>query len=204
MAEIVNNAIGNIDVIQAGNEIGLQSSSSPYCQAFFFEDYYDDKAVKLFIKSVEKLIRTSREYRTYIEELRTSCYELNKDVVLHNITNADASLEFHHYPLTLYEIVEVCMLQHISKNEKFTSFSLAKEIMDLHFAHNIGIVPLSKTNHELAHSGNLFINKKQIFGNYEKFLEDHKEGITAEIQNNIALINKYSEEGVPVDFKGMF
>ena len=204
MAEITENVIGNINTIENETEVGLQSSSSPFCQTFYFEDYYDDKAVKAFIKSVEKLIRTSIEYKTYIEELRTSVFELNRDVVLHNITNADTSLEFHHYPLNLYEIVETCILHHVVNNEKFTSFSLAKEIMDLHFKHKIGIVPLSKTNHELAHSGNLFISKHQIFGNYEKFIEEYGDGLSIDIKNNLALLDKYTEDNVPIDFKGLF
>ena len=204
MAEITEQAIGNINTIEANNEIGLQSTSSPFCQTFYFEDYYDDKAVKAFIKSVEKLVRTSREYKTYIEELRSSVFALNHDVVLHNITNADTSLEFHHYPLNLYEIVETCMLHHIVQNEKFTSFSLAKEIMDLHFKHKIGIVPLSKTNHELTHSGNLFLTTDQIFGDYQSFIDEYEDGLTMEIKNNLALIEKYTKDGVPVDFKGLF
>ena len=59
MAEVTETVIGNINTIEANNEIGLQSTSSPFCQTFYFEDYYDDKAVKAFIKSVEKLIMST-------------------------------------------------------------------------------------------------------------------------------------------------
>ena len=37
----------------------------------------DDKAVKRFIQSTERLIRTSREYKAYIELLRTNIFALN-------------------------------------------------------------------------------------------------------------------------------
>jgi len=199
--KIDNNAIGNIDSVSNGDVFGLKSDSSPYALPFQFENYYDDRAVKKFIQSVEKLIRTSREYNSYIESLRTNIYALNHDVIQGEITTADVDLEFHHYPLTLYEIVEICMLTHIDRMEHFTTFSLAKEIMNYHFKNEIGIVPLTKTNHELVHDGKLFISTKQIFGNYKKFIEDHKDGISAEIMNNIATIEYYSNQNIANDFQ---
>ena len=196
--------IGNINTISNDTNFGIQSSSSPFVTSFYFQDYYDDKAVNKFIKTVEKLIRTSREYKTYIEELRTNVFALNHDSIMSNISTADVDLEFHHYPLTLFEIVEVCMLQHISDVEQFTSFSLAKEIMEEHFKHHIGLVPLSHTTHELAHSGNLVLSKQQIFGNYEQFISKHPKGVSHDIKSKIDAMEKYSEAGVPSDFKGLF
>lgn len=198
-----NQVIGNINSVSDENNIGIQSTSSPFVTTFYFQDYYDDKLVNKFIKTVEKLIRTSREYKTYIEELRTNVYALNHDSIMSNITTADVDLEFHHYPLTLFEIVEVCMLQHINDGKQFTSFSLAKEIMEEHFKHHIGIVPLSHTMHELAHSGNLFISKKQIFGDYQKFISEHPNGVPNDVKTKITTMEKYSDAGVPSDFKGL-
>ena len=65
------------------------------------------KAYKKFIGNIERLIRSSREYKKYIELLRTNLSALNLDNILSNITNADAELEFHHYPFTLYDVVDV-------------------------------------------------------------------------------------------------
>ena len=65
------------------------------------------------------MIRTSLEYKTYIELLRTNILELNRDSIMSNITTADTSMEFHHYPFSLYEIVETCMSQHVYNRENF-------------------------------------------------------------------------------------
>ena len=151
--------IGNIKSVQEGEDFGIKSSESPWAVSYYFNDIYDEKAMKKFITSVEKLIRTSREYKAYIELLRTNVYALNHDSIMNNITTADVDLEFHHTPLTLYDIVETVILHHVANDEKFTSFSIAKEVMGLHFKHYIGICPMTKTTHELAHSGNLFISE---------------------------------------------
>lgn len=193
--------IGNISSISNGDNFGIKAIDSPFAESFYFEDFYDDKTVKKFIKTVERLIRTSIEYKTYIELLRTNILALNHDSIMANITTADVDLEFHHYPFSLYDIIETCMLKHMNDNEKFTSFSLAKEIMDIHYKNHIGLVPLTKTMHELAHSGNLFLSSKQIFGDYHKFMEDYKEGLSAELIEKVNAMEKRTEENIPSDFK---
>lgn len=192
--------IGNIQAVSNETKIGIKSVNSPFALAFTFDDYYDEKAVKRFIKSVEKLIRQSTEYKTYIELLRTNIHALNKDNILSNITTGDVDLEFHHYPFSLYELIEIVMGNHIINKETFTSFSLAKEIMELHYKHLIGLVPLTRTTHELAHSGKIFLSNKQIFGNYQEFIKIYNNSISRELKNKIENMNKYSELGVPSDF----
>jgi len=204
MADVVNNAIGNIDTITDGSSIALKSQSSPFVADFNFTDIYDEKLIKQFTKSTERLIRSSREYNAYIELLRTNITALNKDNILSNITTADVGLEFHHYPLSLYDIIQVMMLHNITNNISFTSFSLAKQVMEEHFKHHIGLVPLTKTTHELAHSGNLFISKNQIFGDYTAFINDYKDGMTVDLKTKITNMENMSSKNVPSDFKGLF
>ena len=199
-----DNKIGNISPISAGDDFGIKADDSPFAVSFYFEDYYDDRACKKFINNVERLIRQSKEYKTYIELLRTNIVELNHDNILGNITTADVDLEFHHYPFTLYDIIEILMIHHIANKEKFTSFSIAKEVMELHYEHLIGLVPLTKTTHELAHAGSLFISSKQIFGKYREFMTRYKDGIPAEKRGKVEMMEKYTEDGIPSDFKGLF
>ena len=204
MTEENKTVIGNIEAVEIEGDFGLKATDSPFAVSFYFEDYYDDKAVKQFIKNVEKLIRTSKEYKMYIELLRTNIFALNHDSIMTNITTADVDLEFHHNPFTLYDIIEIVMLNHITKKEKFTSFSIAKEVMNLHYRHRVGLTPLTKTTHELVHSGNLFISTKQIFGDYRDFMIEYANGISHDLQNKVATVEKLSEEGVPSDFRGLF
>ena len=191
--------IGNLEF----DNLKIKSNKSIYCESFYFVDVFDETNLKKFIKSVERTVRTSKEYKRYIENLRTNVHALNYDTVMSNISNTDTALEFHHYPLSLYEISEILILDHLANKDNITSFSIAKEIMEYHFKNKIGLVSLTKTNHELAHDGALFLHKNQIFGKYEEFINEHPNGISMEIRNKIDRLNKMSDANVATDFKGL-
>ena len=191
--------IGNLEF----DNLKIKSNRSIYCESFYFVDVFDETNLKKFIKSVERTVRTSKEYKRYIENLRTNVHALNYDTVMSNISNTDTALEFHHYPLSLYEISEILILDHLANKDNITSFSIAKEIMECHFKNKIGLVSLTKTNHELAHDGALFLHKDQIFGKYEEFINEHPNGISMEIRNKIDRLNKMSDANVATDFKGL-
>ena len=178
--------IGNLEF----DNLKIKSNKSIYCESFYFVDVFDETNLKKFIKSVERTVRSSREYKRYIENLRTNVHALNYDTVMSNISNTDTALEFHHYPLSLYEISEILILDHLANKDNITSFSIAKEIMECHFKNKIGLVSLTKTNHELAHDGALFLHKNQIFGKYEEFINEHPNGISMDIRNKIDRLNK--------------
>ena len=198
-----SDAIGNISAISLDNQLGIKSDTSPFSAPFYFQDFYDEAAIKKFTKNVEKLIRTSREYSTYIELLRTNCTTLNHDNILHNITASDASMEFHHYPFTLYDIVTIVMNSHVINKAPFTSFSIAKEVMQLHYRNIIGLVPLTKTTHELAHEGEIFLSTKQVFGNYKQFISEYGNAIPAELMLTLKDIEDKTKQGIPSDFGGL-
>lgn len=191
--------IGNLEF----DNLKIKSNKSIYCESFYFVDVFDETNLKKFIKSVERTVRSSKEYKRYIENLRTNVHALNYDTVMSNISNTDTALEFHHYPLSLYEISEILILDHLANKDNITSFSIAKEIMEYHFKNKIGLVSLTKTNHELAHDGALFLHKNQIFGKYEEFINEHPNGISMEIRNKIDRLNKMSDANVATDFKGL-
>ena len=58
----------------------------------------------------------------------------------------------------------------------------------------IGLIPLSTTVHELVHSGYIFIPTHKVFGDYRKFLNKYKIGVTKELLNKIKLLEKISNE----------
>lgn len=191
--------IGNLEF----DNLKIKSNRSIYCESFYFIDVFDEVNLKKFIKSVERTVRSSREYKKYIENLRTNVHALNYDTVMSNISNTDTALEFHHYPLSLYEISEILILDHLANKDNITSFSIAKEIMECHFKNKIGLVSLTKTNHELAHDGAIFLHKNQIFGKYEEFINEHPGGISMDIRNKINRLNEMSDANVATDFKGL-
>jgi hypothetical protein len=198
-----SNKIGNIESVVINGSPTLKSENTPFMEPFYFNKFYDERSYKKFIKNIERTIRSSREYKIYVELLRTNLTALNLDNILSNITINDADLEFHHYPFTLYDIVDVIVMEKFMKKEKFTSFGISKEVMDLHYQNIIGLVPLTKTNHELAHNGDIFISTKQIFGNYKDFIKKYNEAVTQELIEKVKDIETKSLNNHPSDFKGL-
>lgn len=187
-----------------GKNLSIKSDGNIFSEQYYYSDFFDEKGTKKFIKNIESLVRSSREYKNYIEQLRTNFSHLNQDAVMGNISTLDTDLEFHHYPFTLYDICEIVVMKGAADQKYESSFSAAKKIMDLHYKNIIGLVPLTKTNHELAHDGKIFLSTKQIFGNWEEFYNQYLKYISVENKNKIKDLKEKSEANLPTDFMGFF
>jgi len=130
------------------------------------KEFEDEKEFNRFVKSVERLVRSSPEYREFINFTRES---LNADVCSFTGETEDESgdVEIHHYPLTLFDIVRGVIDDFIFKDQEFSSFDITSEVIKLHFQLNIGFVPLIGTLHKKFHKGNLEIPIEYVLGNYE-------------------------------------
>jgi hypothetical protein len=197
------NKLGNINFTEVNGNKVIRSDTSPFAEGMYFSKFYEEKAYKKFVTTVERLIRTSNEYKNYSENLRSNLNPMNLDNILSNISAADADIEFHHYPFTLFDVVDIVTIEKFLNKEKFTSFSIAKEVLKLHYQNMIGLVPLTVTNHELAHSGYLFISKKQIFGDYDLFMKKYDKAISADLKSKIKQMEELTEKNAPSDIKGL-
>lgn len=166
------NKLRNFENIQSkkksNNQILVNKEDYNQVGSFYF-DPDDTKEIKSFIKNVQRLVRSSEEYKRYISYLNSEL-ELESDSFMGNITSESASLEFHHHPFTLYDIVEIIVNKHIMEDTDITSISIAEEVLKLHFDNLVGLVKLSATNHELVHEQKLFIPHDMIFGNVNEFV----------------------------------
>ena len=131
-----------------------------------------------YIKYIERLIRSSYEYKTYIGILKndmdlTQCRFIKEADI---VDSPKISLEMHHYPYTLYELVAYHM-DYIENTEDvaetYNPFRIAYDIMKMHYEGKVGLVPLSLSAHELVHEGELFIplTSEYVFGNWEEGTE---------------------------------
>ena len=192
------NEINNIISLKKNDNIVLASKENRnnVLESYYFTDFMNSKRIKRFIKSVESRIRKSDEYKHYLYYLNEE-QQLTHCSILGNIKNCDATLEFHHYPFTLYDICEIVINKHILEKTNFNSFTIVKEVLDLHFDNVIGLVKLSKTIHELVHNGNLFIKLESVFGDVNEFINTFYNYIpleTIEKYNEIVKMN--SLEGI--------
>jgi hypothetical protein len=163
-----------------------------------WDDKTADKYEFKYNKYIEKLIRGSYEYRTYIGILKnemnlTKCRFL--DIV--DISEDRISFEMHHYPFDLYSIVDSYrskLLESDHPLDAYKSFKIAEDIMEFHYKGIIGLVPLSYTAHELAHSGEIFIplTEEYVFGNWREFLSKIK--MNDYLANNLSNLEKITND----------
>jgi hypothetical protein len=151
---------------------------------------------------LEKIIRKSYEYKQYINYLKTEL-DITSCALIPtlNITDLDISLEFHHYPITLYDIVETIVHKYFAtkkETEKVAMFDVMEEVMKEHYAGDIGLVPLSTTMHEMAHSGAIKIPFSSVYGNVDKFVAKYGKYMRPELREKVTnaklIDNKMAEE----------
>ncbi len=101
------------------------------------------------IKKLEFLIRRSFQYDVWQKRSKigvTTCPICEGE--MHFLKP-----ESHHYPQTLFDIVDSCLQDHIYKNDldELDEFDICKEIMNKHLTNQVEWVVLCKQCHEKFH-----------------------------------------------------
>lgn len=166
---------------------------------FNFEDLKitDAPTLEENAKKIEKMIRTSKEYRSYLryckEDLQLRFSPTWRDI---DFVDNHLSLEIHHI-IKLYDLVMMVgleMLSKLSSDEYLLSFDIAKEVINLHLNDMIPVTSLSITEHELLHARlmELDINSSLIhLGDYRKFLQIYKSYLT---ESELEFYKKFNKE----------
>ena len=154
-------------------------------------DLYNKKEFDHYIDDVKRVVRSSFEYRRFVNYLR-DYMDMNKCSFFQNVTNKDTfkiKIELHHHPFTLHDIVLTIYNKRIANNESVEVEMVAKEVMYIHYFCMVGIIPLAKTVHQLVHKQFLFIPIDTVFGNYEEFIEIYGDYIPPEAREKYDAIN---------------
>ena len=149
--------------------------------AYDIQDYdiSDDKDFKKYIDDIKRIIRSSFEYRHFVNYLR-DYMNMNKCSFFKNVTNSNTfkiKIELHHSPFTLHDIVLTIFNKRVFYGESLEVEMVAKEVMYIHYFLMVGIIPLAETVHELVHKQIIFIPLNAVLGNYEDFIELYGEWI---------------------------
>lgn|SRR5574344_518028 len=161
-------------------------------------DLSDDKTKSSFVDYVEKLIRRSDEYKEMIKYLREHI-NMNHCSYFRKVNNGlkKITIEIHHSPFTLYDITYIVLQQHIEDELEINPFSIAEEVMYMHFRGIVGLIPLSKTVHELVHAGQIFVPINNVFGDVYGFYNEYKDYMTTKqkemLYKNINISDKLAE-----------
>lgn len=192
---------GNLDIVIKGLVKGKPKLKVDGFICSLFQTNKTLKELELynkFIKSTERLVRTSKEYRKYKDYLINDI-GLNYCQVFPNInleTSPNVTLEMHHGPiLTLFDCCAIIADHMIYNEEELTSIILYEKVLEEHHLNNIQIVMLCDLAHKLVHSNQVYLNPKQGWGNIDNFLKKYKDGITDKrellINRNIEIASKY-------------
>ena len=158
----------------------------------------DGKDFSKFVKDIEKTVRSSYEYKQFIKYLREN-FGMNKCAFL-NVSNEvnGADIEIHHYPLTLFDIVNIIIRKRMHENESLSPFMVAEEVLKCHYQLLVGLIPLSETVHQLAHSGRLFIPVNKVMGRYKLFVDIYYPFIESEMLDTLKMIERATDENSEV------
>lgn len=143
-----------------------------------------DREKARVIKQIEQIVRGSIEYRQYIDYLKKNI-DMNSCSYFSGVNRKEGkkiSIEIHHEPFYLYDIAQIVLEKQIDdERSKVNPIRLAEEVMKLHYQNKVGLVPISKTVHELVHNDKIFIPLQNVYGDYLAFLEEYEDYIPNDI-----------------------
>ena len=137
------------------------------------------------IKQMERIVRSSLEYKDLISYLR-EYLDFKACAMFQNISkenNPKLRVEIHHGPFTLYDICDVVLQKWIDTGQPLNILYMASEVVELHYSNQVGLVPLSKTTHESVtnHSEKTVIPLYMYHGDYKKFMCDYADYISDDL-----------------------
>jgi hypothetical protein len=132
------------------------------------------------VKGIEKVVRGSYEYEIFIHYLKHTL-DLNRCAFYEGYSMKNGfTLELHHSPLTLFDITYTVCNKYLENNGFYETFPVAEEVVMLHYAFNVGLVPLNPTAHKLHHNDCLPIHPSLVKGDWERFVTTYKPYLTQE------------------------
>lgn len=132
-----------------------------------------------FIKGIESMARSSREYKDYIAYLKKyidmTCCSFFEGITSKNTKGV--KIEIHHEPFTLFDLTSIVVDKWTDLGKPLNQLLIAEEVMKLHYRGLIGLIPLSLTVHQLVHDNKIFIPLQHVFGDVTKFIEEYESHI---------------------------
>ena len=152
------------------------------------ENYETDPEKEAIVKQAEALCRASMEYSDYIAYLRSNV-GMDACAFFNNISKANSKkirIEVHHAPLTLFDIIKLVLDRAIRTGDEINPMLLAEEATRIHYMNQVGLIPLSKTLHEVVHnSDKLVIPMYMVYGDFRAFLENFSEELEMKENSHI-------------------
>lgn len=172
-------------------DMELFSDQYPFRLSLRISNFENESEYNKFIKSTERLIRGSIEYKQWRDYI-IDVLHINTCMVT-NEKMDEVSIEVHHHIPCLFVLIKSIVNEKIEKEEKFSTFDIALETIKLHFQNKVGYAILIQSMHEKLHNGFLNIPIDSVKGNYNSYLRKFTKYIDEEdleIINNRLSINE--------------
>jgi len=157
---------------ESSNEDNVfQLSNSEFNLPLRIQSFSTTKDYESFVKNVEKLVRTSAEYRLWVHYITDSLGHSKCEFTKESIN--ECPVVVHHHPIALYYIVKGVLNDFLSKNIEFSTFDVAVKTIELHFQNKVGYVILLSDLHSKYHSGFLNIPIEIVHGDYRFFMSHY-------------------------------
>lgn len=138
--------------------------------------YKNSRDKDKLIKRIERYIRSSMEYRDYVAFLRENI-GMDACAFFNNISKSNGKhvrIEVHHEPLRLYDLVAIILEKCEQQSIPLNDLMISEEVMKIHYKNQVGLIPLSKTIHQVIHnSDKLVIPAYMIYGDYNQFVKEY-------------------------------
>lgn len=172
--------VANPTLVSPNNEFSTQ----------FYEtrdSLIDPETYRAFIVNAKSLFRHYigyKHYKAFLMQLG-----LDRDQFMGNINSEMATIEMHHHPLTIEDIVILITEHTLNTYGKISEFDVCELLADVHKNGQAGTVMLAKTTHQVYHNsdGDLYIAPSMVIGNWISLLERFNTGITIEIANKVIM-----------------
>jgi hypothetical protein len=93
------------------------------------------------------------------------------------------------------EIINVVVSKRQALGETLNPFFVWEEVMELHYDGKVGLINLSKTAHELAENGRIFIPLQRIYHQgYIDFVNEYEDYMDSNLKSKIELIIQMSQK----------
>ena len=172
----------------------------------YYNNITTDRDIHKFVNRVERVVRSSLEYRDYIQFLKEHV-GLDSCIFFQNISNdginkkSRISIEIHHEPFTLYDIVNTVLTKYQEEGLPINDLNIADDVMLLHYENKVGLVPVSKTAHQIIHnSTKLMVPLNMCYGNYSQFIEEYEPYISDDMYEKLEKKIDMTEKLTPESF----
>lgn len=158
--------------------------------------FKNNKERRRYIDMIKMMVRHSPEYREYVSFLKKYMNMGHCDVYRNlSVDNGKKyTIELHHCPFTLDEIINVVISKRQELGEDLNPYFTADEVMGLHYDDKVGLIDLSKTAHELAEHGRIFIPLQRIYQRYDLFVNEYENYMESPLKSKIEMIIQMSQK----------